>query len=227
MTTAETTLHLSRVIAPRSMIPDPYAAHQVFWRAHGGTKETHGTVQPFRFHHEAEDSCAMATEDGGAQADIVTYTVQSLKAPNWRIAPTTAFEAQHFRAETKQLRVRVAEGARFHFGLKASVQQQVTDQATNTRRKLSIRKPEEVEAWFLRRAREAGFEPLSLVFSQTERMVLRASTGRGQRDNSFSLGFVRFDGDLVVRDPQAFVKALASGIGSKQAFGFGLLSISA
>lgn len=44
-------------------------------------------------------------------------------------------------------------------------------------------------------------------------------------DPQSRLGAVRFDGVLVVRDPEAFRFALQRGVGPGKAFGFGLLSI--
>lgn len=74
--------------------------------------------------------------------------------------------------------------------------------------------------WLVRKAEEHGFALLQATV---------AATGAAERVHSYSTGRtfqgVLFEGRLVVRDPERFREALATGIGPAKAYGFGLLSV--
>jgi CRISPR-associated protein Cas6/Cse3/CasE subtype I-E len=78
-------------------------------------------------------------------------------------------------------------------------------------------------AWRRRRVRHAG--PAGFDFDDVAVRVtaIAASSGRGGK--SVTVGRALFEGVLIVRDVDRFVRAIESGIGPAKAYGFGLLSI--
>jgi len=58
--------------------------------------------------------------------------------------------------------------------------------------------------------------------AETHEQARKRAFGRGPRQR---LDAVRFDGVLVVTDPEKLLQAVRNGIGTQKAFGFGLLSL--
>ena len=52
-----------------------------------------------------------------------------------------------------------------------------------------------------------------------------AAVAARERTSRLTFASVLFDGELVVTDAELFRTALASGVGTSKAYGFGLLSI--
>ncbi|MCC7230143.1 MAG: type I-E CRISPR-associated protein Cas6/Cse3/CasE [Fimbriimonadaceae bacterium] len=83
----------------------------------------------------------------------------------------------------------------------------------------SLKEKDEIFAWLDRKAAEHGFEVKDAGF---DRVYWHESRG-GKQDKP--LGGVRFDGVLVVTDPDKLREAMRNGIGPQKAYGFGLLSL--
>ena len=87
--------------------------------------------------------------------------------------------------------------------------------------------------WLQRKAESLGFQltsvqlkkdlPSTQVAQDGKTFGWRSADRRGKPDLAF--GAVLFEGELTVTDAMKFKQALASGIGSGKAYGFGLLSI--
>jgi CRISPR system Cascade subunit CasE len=90
-----------------------------------------------------------------------------------------------------------------------------------------------VKEWFTSKARRCGFSLCDFRMLHLGWVVgyrPKAKTRRDQSKDEDSGRQMKFrsallEGTLTVTDPPAFARAIASGIGSAKAFGFGLLSI--
>lgn len=197
--------YLSRVVLPQEMFKDRHGVHRLFWRAFPGKPE--GAVQPFLFREEP-----FAPVDPGE----VAYSVQSGERPAWDVLLGLRVVSCE-RVETE-----FTADDRFYFRLLASpVRRLMSPDDIRQRGHVEIKRtpPRQwVQIWFDRRAQQAGFEPLELIFDLGKVRVAR-------QDQSFKLQAVQFDGLLKVTDPERFAMAWRGGIGPKKAFGFGLLSL--
>jgi len=120
---------------------------------------------------------------------------------------------------------RLTRGRVLRFRLRANATKKIdtkTDEAGNRRngRRVPLLKVEEQVEWLARKSAQHGFDL---------QHVNIASSGAGERLRSRKVGGtfqgVLYEGQLVVREPDEFRKAIADGIGPGKAFGFGLLSI--
>lgn len=75
-------------------------------------------------------------------------------------------------------------------------------------------------AWLARKAQASGFGLARAIVTDGDPVLCKTTAGHGT-----TLNAVRFDGVLVVRDPEVFARTVEAGIGSAKAFGFGLLSL--
>ena len=197
--------YLSRVVLPQELLKDRHGMHRLLWRAFPDKLE--GTVQPFLFREEPFAPVAPGE---------VAYSVQSGEYPAWdELLGLRVVSCE--RVETV-----FAADDRFYFRLLASpVRRLMSPDAIRQRGHTEIKRlpPRQwTQAWFDRRAQQAGFEPLELIFDLGKVRVAR-------QDQSFKLQAVQFDGLLKVGDPERFAVAWQAGIGPKKAFGFGLLSL--
>jgi len=104
-----------------------------------------------------------------------------------------------------------------------------------------LMQPDAQRAWLIRKGEQHGFalpEPKSqdyfdFVESPTERLYADVSVSQDQMltgrkhntDAVIRVYSVLFEGRLIVRDPERFCLAIASGIGHGKAMGLGLLSV--
>lgn len=77
--------------------------------------------------------------------------------------------------------------------------------------------------WMAEQGARHGFEPLDVALSSYDAVTLPGR--RGPRKGSPRLGVLDLSGMIEVRDPEAFLAALASGFGRAKAFGCGLMLI--
>jgi CRISPR system Cascade subunit CasE len=76
-------------------------------------------------------------------------------------------------------------------------------------------------AWLARQGETHGFQPeREVVVDGYERVVIPRETGPPA-----TLGVLDINGVLIVKDPERFLVALASGFGRARAFGYGLMLI--
>ncbi|MEU3273284.1 type I-E CRISPR-associated protein Cas6/Cse3/CasE [Saccharomonospora sp. NPDC006951] len=92
-----------------------------------------------------------------------------------------------------------------------------------------ILKAEDKIAWLVKRGSQNGFVIPSGANARPD-VALTSSprlTGRqtGQRANKITVDPVRFDGHLVVTDPETLADALIAGVGPAKSYGCGLLSL--
>ena len=211
-------LWLSRLLFARS--PRPYDVHRELWRAFPGH-----TQRPFLFRAD------------GAEGRRLRVLVQSFVVPEWTRLAGALEEASGPNAFAPAM----IPGARFRFFLRANPTRSRKDrgepkvaalEGAAFRAARGVRRPilaetERVE-WLKRQGDSAGF---ALAAREDGTPILRLAPpfsvewrngGPPARHDG-----VDFEGVLRVDDPAAFARALANGIGSAKAFGFGLLSVGA
>ena len=86
------------------------------------------------------------------------------------------------------------------------------------------------QAWLERQGEQAGFEIADAEetleidgYDQFE--IGRDDSGRGKKQKPISVSVMTFDGFLVIKDPETFLRRLREGFGRARAFGCGLMLI--
>ena len=165
--------------------------------------------------------------------------VQSASAPDWsRLAPGYLKDD---RPEVKPIDAAlasVASGMRLRFRLVANPTKRLLgegrpDGSHAKGERIPLRGDEALLAWLARKGAESGFTvgPDSAAAART--VVVRPlgdlvgwrRRGTGDGASQLTLRGVQFEGILTVTDPDRLRQAVASGIGSGKAYGFGLLSL--
>jgi CRISPR system Cascade subunit CasE len=170
--------------------------------------------------------------------------VQSQAVPDWSRLPSGYLREPATAAKSlDSLYAAIEIGQPLRFRIKANPTRRINDrnekQPERWRgKRVELRTEKDQCEWLARKAEAAGFTLVtvraalysSAVPTRSEIPDVRATqtaarvTGRreGQR---LTFGSVLFEGNLKVTDADAFREALANGIGSGKAFGFGLLSV--
>ncbi len=217
-------LHLNlRSKEARRDLADPYQLHATLSRAFSPADVP---CPPGAFLWRLEPE----TDTSGAARILV----QSRELPEWdRIAlkdwleraPDPAVDLRN-RLGLDHLHV----GQHFRFRLRAN------PSAIKAGRRVGLLKPEDQEAWLIRKGQDQhGFELLhqdSVDFfdgadSRPDIRTSQPQTLRGRQvsGNTIQIFSALFDGTLQVTHPDAFRDALARGIGHGKALGLGLLSV--
>lgn len=167
--------------------------------------------------------------------------VQTQAEPDWSHLPAGYLLC---RADFKPLDLALQTGQRLRFRLRANPTKRVA--AKNGRlggvmvgKRVGLTTEAEQIRWLLRRADAGGFkipgewvdskhpetgEPIQLPNFRVDVVPDgRDFNGKPGHDGVFLA--VRYEGILVVIDPETFRATVAGGIGSGKAFGFGLLSL--
>lgn len=172
--------------------------------------------------------------DTDDRRDRVRILVQSADPPMWDRLPAT-YVLDH---ETKPLHAVYAAlqpGMRLRFRLRANPTKRLKRPGVSPEaqrlvcKRVDLRREEDQVAWLERKGREqCGFR-ITHVQVSPEVPNLRTQPEpllQGQRgDDHLTFRSVLFEGELEVTDVERFRQALAGGIGSGKAYGFGLLSI--
>ncbi len=181
--------------------------------------------------------------EGGEAAPVVL--AQSLVRPDWeRLRQRSAGYLRGGPGEGWQVKevgpayAALREGAVLRFRLRANPTKRLgnsvkAEQPTKVGKRVALLKEEQRLGWLERKADAAGFRlrrvqssdgavPAVDVRPEDNQLGWREAEG-GKRRLQF--GSVLFEGELSVSDAERFRQALASGIGSGKAYGFGLLSI--
>ncbi len=180
--------------------------------------------------------------DGGAR-----ILVQSRERPDWSRLPAGYLRGQALGPKrVDENYARIAVGQELLFRLHANPTRRIADrlQANPTQqmiernaiqgehwrgKRVDVRGEAEQLAWLSRKGEQGGFVLLAVRSCQDVgdvRMAPGAAThGVRQGSGRMTFGSVTFEGRLRVTDAARFRAALATGIGSGKAYGFGLLSV--
>ena len=143
--------------------------------------------------------------------------VQSRLEPDWtRLDASYLAQVGEENPAVKPLVLHLVPGQRLAFRLRSNPTKRLIQPAGKSKR-VGIYKVDEQIQWLNRKAENGGFIVESVLPSMQHQIDDR------RRDLQFLS--VQFDGVLQVIDTAQFATALANGIGSGKAFGFGLLSV--
>lgn len=207
-------LHLTRVHVPYDIVARPwkdggfrdsYAWHKRVWECFPDKPET------------ARDFLTRLDDTGGGFRLLILSGIAPEK-PGW--CPDAGWE-------TKSVGEDFLSRDRYRFSLLANPTiKRVIREADGTRRKngrrVPISKREELLAWLERKAAQHGFSITPAEIHTIPRP--RQSFLKGGKAGLHTA--TEFTGVLTVTDRNLFHAALATGIGSAKAFGFGMLCLS-
>ena len=147
----------------------------------------------------------------------ISVLVQSEKKPDWMaLNGQGSFLLEE--PQTKSYEPAVAVGQMLYFRLRAN------PTIKRSGKRLGILREGDQIEWFRRKAKEAGFDIVSLTVVP-EGMAHDKMTDGVASKHDLSLFSVRFDGILKVIESHIFRQTLERGVGSGKGLGFGLLSI--
>jgi CRISPR system Cascade subunit CasE len=167
--------------------------------------------------------------------------VQSNLEPDWTVLPEdycleTGGEPNPVCKLVTQNYAAVQSGMTLRFRLRANPTRRVSSRCESERdprfygRRVELYREEDQIAWLGRKAEAHGFRLLAV---KVNRDVLNLNTipeskikgRRSDTEKPVTFGSALFEGRLAVTDADRLREALAQGIGSGKAYGFGLLSI--
>lgn len=109
------------------------------------------------------------------------------------------------------------------------------DRLRRNGRRVALRTPDALTQWLERKAGAAGFAVSRvqaapevadcIIRPEQDQAAFRRASGNSPRQAPMTFGSAVFEGKLRITDRDAFLRALADGIGSAKGYGFGLLSI--
>lgn len=161
--------------------------------------------------------------------------IQSAQRPDWtalEIAPRSlrTVDSLDENPETKEYEPRFAPGQRLAFRLLTRPSMRKSGdfglKPTGKRKpwpRLDCRDDEARIRWLRRKGGTHGFSLESVGLTVFTFPAIKSQLSPQEKGGSFAA--VRFDGVLVVTDPDKLKEAVRNGIGPQKAFGFGLLSL--
>lgn len=202
-------LHLTQILvsyedAVRLLrIRDTYDWHQRVWQAFGGRD---GQERDFLIRVDRKEESYR----------VLILSRSSPTKPNW--CPTDCFG-------TKLVPEDYFTRSHYRFRLLANPTRKIrsdkSGERTKNGRRVPITQRKELIDWLQRKAAVGGFT----VNSDSLRTIPRGREYFHKADSHGTHTAVEFQGELIVTDSQQFRTAVANGIGSAKAFGFGLLVI--
>jgi CRISPR system Cascade subunit CasE len=203
--------------------------------------DMHRTLMNSYSYPRGENRCDLLFRVEPSRHGPPAALVQTREEPDWSALPAGYLLG---KAESKRFDLAVTPGQRLRFRLRANPTKRVA--AKNERlgsvmvgKRVGLATEADQVRWLLRKAESGGFrvpggwvaakhpetgEPMQLPNFRVDAIP----EGRDRNDKPGHAGdfvVVRFDGVLVVTDPEVFQATVAAGIGSAKAFGFGLLSL--
>jgi CRISPR system Cascade subunit CasE len=166
---------------------------------------------------------------------ITSLLVQSQEKPDWAFllesekdyllkADDLPMDVEN--VAVKEINLSLAVGQTLAFRLKANPTKRLgKDAGEKHHQRVGLLREDEQIKWLQRKIEAAGASLISTTIGNENHM-----SGKLFRENEkHKLKFVsvQFDGVLQVREPDLFVKTIATGFGSGKGFGFGLISLAA
>lgn len=212
----------------RSERDDPYQMHRTLCKA--WTQNLDDTAAKIAL----ENARPLFRLDETPQGAMMLL-VQSQLEPDWSFLDGGGYLQRS--AQTKTFAPQIAVGQTLTFRLRANPTKCAVapGQKTGRGKRVGIFKESERRDWLLRQAARCGFE-IPVVgeleyeapvhdFRLTDEKATRAAPEGPARCTQAVLSAALFEGRLIVRDADEFLKHLENGIGPAKAFGFGLLSL--
>ena len=152
-----------------------------------------------------------------------TVLIQSAIPPNWSELELNHADLLSVPA-SKEVEIAPNNGSALGFRLMARPMRVESTGKGNPRGpRRDLRKDDERLDWLHRKGESNGFRVRSCSLTIFSFGSIKSSVGFQAPGGSFTA--VRFDGELVVTDAVKLREAVASGIGTQKAYGFGLLSL--
>lgn len=185
--------------AVRRDLHSPWELHRSLWSAF--PEHLHKTDERILWRLDA-------ARDGGA-----CVLVQSQDQPDWGKLLSKYRHYCSVAPQTKSFDPDLQAGQRLRFRLRAN-----PSVKREGKRRSLINSADQL-AWLNRQGERGGFQPLAVD-------VLDEGTRRFKKDDSHAqLCVVLYEGELIIKDINAFKTTLQNGIGHGKGFGLGLLSI--
>lgn len=198
----------------RSEIASPYEMHRTLLKAYVKNEAT--TENRILFRIEPPQNRNISA---GVNILVQSNTIE----PNWN--NILSINQNYFLTEPKTKKVELKY---LHLGL-YKFKTTVNPTIKRNHKRYGLYKEEEQIAWLVRKGENHGFIPiLTHCNSFTIGNKTKTSNAKNnpiRKSDIYHLG-VNYEGILNITNSQKFLDALASGIGSAKAFGFGLLTIS-
>lgn len=162
-----------------------------------------------------DDERVLYRVEDQADAVVVPVLVQSHDKPDWHSAERLN-TARYLNSapQVREIIPRVTVGDRLPFRLQAN------PTVKRDGKRHALYAEDVLETWLARKAQAHGFA----LVPEAALLIVKLGKRYGKKRQQ-TWHAVQFDGMLTVTDATAFHQALAHGIGSGKAFGFGLLSI--
>jgi len=150
--------------------------------------------------------------------------VQSQQPPDWDAAFGNApFLVIPNQIQVKPYKPQFRQGQTFAFRLRANPTFKKKQPGSKQGKRLGIMSPEGKHQWFQRKAQQNGFKPIQ--YRIIPEGLQRSRRSKLKDPNPHTHLAATFTGILQVTDPHTFTLAIANGIGTAKAYGFGLLSL--
>lgn len=226
-------LHLSQLLVSgrsrqaRGDLSDCYALHQRILSAFPDAPELTAARERYGVLYRTEPL------DGGAR-----ILVQSQALPDWSRLPAGYLREPVAAAkQLDPLYSAIESGQTLVFRLRANPTRRISNRSQTSPeqwrgKRVELRTPQEQLDWLKRKGEASGFALLATRVAPDSVVVPDVRTTRtadhvtGRRaERRLTFASVVFEGRLRVTDAETLRAALAAGIGSGKAFGFGLLSV--
>lgn len=206
-------LYLSRLILNprsrqvRSELQNPYEMHRTLLQAVDRPRQKAGLL--FRVDIERDTG-------------IPIVLVQTQLKPDWGFLqqkPGYLLDTAEANPACKAFSLSAPKGCLLQFRLRANPTKRRPDNA----KRVGLYREEEQRQWLERKLEKAGCR---LVMCQIiKEDIIKLCKKANPESTEMPLLSVRFEGILQVLDPDLLQQAVAQGLGSAKAFGFGLLSL--
>lgn len=222
-------MYLSRLILnPRSKdvrrdLALPYELHRTLLRAFPA-----GEVHVDRTADEAIGLLFRVDDD--PRTGRLQLLIQSQVQPQWeRLAPEYLLPDDPFapadNPAVRELNLQLAAGQALAFRLRANPTRRLSAGKGKKGKRVGIYDEEEQLAWLARKGERHGFRVLQATVSRDGKFKQAQAVTDKKGTHDLELLSAQFDGLLQVTEPDALLQAVAAGIGSGKAFGFGMLSL--
>ncbi len=162
--------------------------------------------------------------------------VQSQTPPDWSflttadsgryLLPSLELPPQVYQnPEVKEVTLRLRRGQRLAFRLFANPTKKIKVEGRKNGQRVELYQEDDQRRWLERKLQAAGARLLAVRIGQGRKFT--DFQRRAEQGHRLTLYGVRFDGLLMVEDPEVLLAAIHQGIGSGKGMGFGLLSVAA
>lgn len=182
--------------------------------------EMHRTLLRAFSDDQGAESSVLYRADTERRTGIVTVIVQSAINPDWSFFE--GFDSYLLKPpQSKGIDLTFKEEQPLRFRLRANPSKRVSTNEDGSRAGYikGLYKPDEQEEWLRQKGENGGFQIHSIL-------TVPEGNLEGRKNRSVITFYsVLFEGILLVKDVETFLRTVERGIGRGKRFGFGLLSV--